>query len=118
MLQDPVLFSGTIADNIRYGKLDATEAEIEASAKAAHAHDFIVRLPKGYQTEIAEAGGSLSGGERQRLSIARAVLKNADPRRTDLVARRDFGRDRLQRAAPPSRRPDDDRDRAPLVDRP
>jgi ATP-binding cassette, subfamily B, bacterial len=77
VLQDPVLFSGTIADNIRYGKLDATEAEIEASAKAAHAHDFIVRLPKGYQTEIAEAGGSLSGGERQRLSIARAVLKNA-----------------------------------------
>ncbi len=77
VLQDPVLFSGTIADNIRYGKLDATEAEIEAAAKAAHAHDFIVRLPKGYQTEIAEAGGSLSGGERQRLSIARAVLKNA-----------------------------------------
>jgi ABC-type multidrug transport system fused ATPase/permease subunit len=77
VLQDPVLFSGTIADNIRYGKLDATEAEIEAAAKAAHAHDFIVRLPKGYQTEIAEAGGTLSGGERQRLSIARAVLKNA-----------------------------------------
>jgi ABC-type multidrug transport system fused ATPase/permease subunit len=77
VLQDPVLFSGTIADNIRYGKLDATEAEIEAAAKAAHAHDFIVRLAKGYQTAIAEAGGSLSGGERQRLSIARAVLKNA-----------------------------------------
>jgi ABC-type multidrug transport system fused ATPase/permease subunit len=77
VLQDPVLFSGTIADNIRYGKLDATDAEIEAAAQAAHAHDFIVRLAKGYQTEIAEAGGSLSGGERQRLSIARAVLKNA-----------------------------------------
>jgi len=77
VLQDPVLFSGTIADNIRYGKLDATPAEIEAAAKAAHAHDFIVRLPKGYDTAIAEAGGSLSGGERQRLSIARAVLKNA-----------------------------------------
>ncbi len=77
VLQDPVLFSGTIADNIRYGKLDATDAEIEAAAKAAHAHEFIARLPKGYETAIAEAGGSLSGGERQRLSIARAILKNA-----------------------------------------
>jgi ATP-binding cassette, subfamily B, bacterial len=77
VLQDPVLFSGTIADNLRYGRLDATAAEIEEAARAAHAHDFIVRLPKGYETEVAEAGGSLSGGERQRLSIARAVLKNA-----------------------------------------
>ncbi len=77
VLQDPVLFSGTIADNIRYGRLDATREEIEAAARAAHAHDFISRLPHGYDTEIAEAGGSLSGGERQRLSIARAVLKNA-----------------------------------------
>src|SRR5581483_756952 len=60
-----------------YGKLNATEDEIEEAARAAHAHDFIARLPKGYQTELAEAGGGLSGGERQRLSIARAFLKDA-----------------------------------------
>jgi ATP-binding cassette subfamily B protein len=77
VLQDPVLFSGTIADNLRYGRLDATPQEIEDAARAAHAHQFISRLPKGYDTEIAEAGGGLSGGERQRLSVARAILKNA-----------------------------------------
>ena len=77
VLQDPVLFSGTIADNLRYGRLDATDAEIEEAARAAHAHEFISRLPKGYDTPIAEAGGGLSGGERQRLSVARAILKNA-----------------------------------------
>jgi ATP-binding cassette subfamily B protein/subfamily B ATP-binding cassette protein MsbA len=77
VLQDPVLFSGTIADNLRYGRLDATPQDIEDAARAAHAHDFIARLSKGYDTEIAEAGGGLSGGERQRLSVARALLKNA-----------------------------------------
>jgi ABC-type multidrug transport system fused ATPase/permease subunit len=77
VLQEPVLFSGTIGDNLRYGRLDATQAEIEEAARAAHAHDFIMRLPKGYDTEIAEAGGSLSGGERQRISVARAILKDA-----------------------------------------
>jgi len=77
VLQDPVLFAGTIADNLRYGRLDATDQEIEQAARAAHAHDFIARLPNGYQTEIAQAGGGLSGGERQRLSVARAILKNA-----------------------------------------
>jgi ATP-binding cassette subfamily B protein len=77
VLQDPVLFSGTIADNLRYGRLDATREEVETAARAAHAHDFIMRLPKGYDTEVAEAGGTLSGGERQRLSVARAILKNA-----------------------------------------
>lgn len=75
--QDAVLFSGTIADNLRYGKLDATDEEVESAARAAHAHDFVSRLPKGYDTLIAEAGGGLSGGERQRLSVARAVLKDA-----------------------------------------
>jgi ABC-type multidrug transport system fused ATPase/permease subunit len=77
VLQDPVLFSGTIAENLRYGRLDATDAEIEAAAHAAHAHDFISHLPKKYETHIAEAGGGLSGGERQRLSVARAILKDA-----------------------------------------
>jgi ATP-binding cassette, subfamily B, bacterial len=77
VLQDAVLFGGTIADNIRYGRLDATDAEVEEAARAAHAHEFIARLPKGYDTPIAEAGASLSGGERQRLSIARALLKDA-----------------------------------------
>jgi ABC-type multidrug transport system fused ATPase/permease subunit len=75
--QDAVLFSGTIKDNLRYGRLDATDAEIEEAARAAHAHEFVSRLPKGYDTPVAEAGGGLSGGERQRLSVARAVLKDA-----------------------------------------
>jgi ABC-type multidrug transport system fused ATPase/permease subunit len=77
VLQDPVLFQGSIGENLRYGRLDATQEEIVEAAKAAHAHDFIMRLPNGYDTDIAKAGGSLSGGERQRLSIARAVIKNA-----------------------------------------
>jgi ATP-binding cassette subfamily B protein/subfamily B ATP-binding cassette protein MsbA len=77
VLQEPMLFGGTIADNIRYGCLDATDTDVEQAARAAHAHEFIMRLAKGYATPIAEAGGSLSGGERQRLSIARALLKNA-----------------------------------------
>src|SRR5207247_10833393 len=76
-LQDPGLFQGTIAENLRYGRLDATAEEIEQAARAAHAHEFISHLTKGYDTEIAEAGGSLSGGERQRLSVARAIIKNA-----------------------------------------
>ena len=75
--QDALLLSGTIASNVRYGRLDATDLEVEEAARAAHAHEFIARLPKQYDTQIAEAGGSLSGGERQRLSVARAILKNA-----------------------------------------
>jgi ATP-binding cassette, subfamily B, bacterial len=77
VLQDPVLFSGTIAENLRYGRLDATAEDIERAARAAHAHEFVSHLSKGYDTEIAEAGGGLSGGERQRLSVARAILKDA-----------------------------------------
>jgi len=77
VLQDPVLFAGTIAENLRYGRLEASADEIEQAARAAHAHDFISHLAKGYDTDIAQAGGSLSGGERQRLSIARAIIKNA-----------------------------------------
>lgn len=75
--QEPVLFSGSIADNIRYGRLDASGEEIVAAARAAHVHEFVQRLPHGYETQVAEAGATLSGGERQRLGIARAILKNA-----------------------------------------
>jgi ABC-type multidrug transport system fused ATPase/permease subunit len=77
VLQDPLLLSGSVADNIRYGRLDATDAEIEAAAKAAYAHDFILRLPHGYATQLGDEGTQLSGGERQRVSIARALLRNA-----------------------------------------
>jgi ABC-type multidrug transport system fused ATPase/permease subunit len=75
--QEPLLFSGTIDANIRYGRLDATQDDVVAAAKAANAHDFIVALPLGYETLIGERGSGLSGGERQRLAIARAFLKDA-----------------------------------------
>jgi ABC-type multidrug transport system fused ATPase/permease subunit len=75
--QEPVLFSGSIGDNIRYGRLDATQADVEHAAHVAHVDHFIKRLPAGYDTPLATAGGTLSGGERQRLGIARAVLKDA-----------------------------------------
>jgi ATP-binding cassette, subfamily B, bacterial len=75
--QEPLLFSGTVADNVRYGRLEATDAEVEAAARAAHAHEFVARMERGYDSEVAEAGATLSGGERQRLSVARAVLKGA-----------------------------------------
>jgi ATP-binding cassette subfamily B multidrug efflux pump len=78
VLQDPFLFSGTVADNVRYGRLDATDAEVEAAARLVNAHDFISRLPEGYQTELTERGSNLSQGQRQLISFARAVL--ADPR--------------------------------------
>ena len=75
--QDPVLFEGTVADNIRYGRLDASDAEVEEAARAARIHETVARLPLGYATPVAEAGKTLSGGERQRLGIARALLKDA-----------------------------------------
>ena len=74
VLQEPFLFFGTIAENIAYGKPDATREEIIAAARAAHAHEFILRLPHGYDSLVGERGQSLSGGERQRISIARALL--------------------------------------------
>ncbi len=76
--QEPILFSTTIADNIRYGRLTATQKELEAAAKAANAHDFISSFPEGYETTVGERGVQLSGGQKQRIAIARAVLK--DPR--------------------------------------
>ncbi len=76
--QEPLLFSGTVAENIRYGRLDATDAEILAAAREANAEEFILDLPLGYRTPVGERGVRLSGGQRQRISIARAVLR--DPR--------------------------------------
>ncbi|HYO54280.1 ABC transporter ATP-binding protein [Archangium sp.] len=76
--QEPMLFASSIADNIRYGRMDATDAEVEAAARAANAHEFISRFPEGYRTLVGERGVQLSGGQKQRIAIARAVLK--DPR--------------------------------------
>jgi len=78
VLQETFLFSGTVKENILYGKLDATEDQLVTATKTANAHDFIMKLPQGYDTEIGEKGVKLSGGERQRIAIARALLK--DPR--------------------------------------
>ncbi len=74
VLQEAVVLTGTVADNLRYGRIDATDADIEAAARLAQAHDFISALPNGYLTTLSEAGRTLSGGQRQRLSIARAFL--------------------------------------------
>ena len=77
VLQEPLLFSGTVADNIRYGRLEASQEEIVAAAQNANAHDFIMNLPNQYDTELGERGAQLSGGERQRISVARAFLKDS-----------------------------------------
>jgi ATP-binding cassette, subfamily B, bacterial MsbA len=74
--QETILFGGTIRDNIRYGNMEAREAEILDASQAAHAHDFITTLPAGYETLVGEKGVNLSGGQRQRIAIARAILKN------------------------------------------
>jgi subfamily B ATP-binding cassette protein MsbA len=75
--QEPILFNDTIRANIAYGRAFATEEEIVSAAQAAYAHDFIMKMPRGYDTGIGELGGRLSGGERQRLCIARALIKDA-----------------------------------------
>ncbi|WP_376757270.1 ABC transporter ATP-binding protein [Archangium violaceum] len=74
--QEPMLFASSIEDNIRYGRMDATQEEIEAAARAANAHEFITRFPEGYRTLVGERGVQLSGGQKQRIAIARAMLKN------------------------------------------
>ncbi len=76
VLQETFLFNGSVAENLRYGKVDATTEELEAAARIANAHEFIEKLPNGYDTEIGERGVKLSGGQRQRVAIARAVLAN------------------------------------------
>ena len=77
VLQETWLFAGTIRENLAYGRPDATDEEIEAAARAAHAHSFIRRLPEGYDTPITEDGGNLSQGQKQLLTIARAMLLDA-----------------------------------------
>jgi ATP-binding cassette subfamily B protein len=74
--QEPFLFAGSIWDNLRYGRPDASEAEIEAAARAAHVDEFVETLPRGYETDVGDAGVMLSGGQRQRITIGRAILKN------------------------------------------
>jgi ABC-type multidrug transport system fused ATPase/permease subunit len=77
VLQSPVLFGTSIKENISYGRPDATQEEIEYAAKQVHAHDFIMALPDGYETLMAESGNTLSGGQRQRLCLARALIRQA-----------------------------------------
>ena len=77
VLQEPVLFSTTIGENIRYARPNATKDQIVAAAKSAKVHDFVMQLPEGYETLVGERGIQLSGGERQRISLARAFLKDA-----------------------------------------
>ena len=74
--QEPVLFAASIAENIRYGKEDVTQEEIEEAAKAANAHSFITALPNSYDTLVGERGTQLSGGQKQRVAIARALIRN------------------------------------------
>jgi ATP-binding cassette subfamily B protein len=74
--QEPFLFSGSIWDNLRYGRPDASEAEIEGAARAAYVDEFVETLPNGYQTDVGDAGVMLSGGQRQRITIGRAILKD------------------------------------------
>ena len=76
MQQDVYLFAGTVMENIRYGKPEATDEEVVMAARAANAHEFIMNLPHGYDTDIGQRGVKLSGGQKQRLSIARVFLKN------------------------------------------
>ena len=74
--QETILFSGSLRDNIAYGRLDATDAQIQAAAEAAHAHNFIMECPEGYASQVGERGVKLSGRQRQRIAIARALLKD------------------------------------------
>ena len=86
MLQTPHLFSGSVRENIRYGRLDATDAEVEGAAQIAGAHEFIAALDGGYGTEVGEGGGRLSVGQKQLISLARAVLANPEVLATEATS--------------------------------
>src|SRR5690606_9576230 len=75
--QDPVIFADTARENIRFGRPEASDSEVEAAAKAAAAHDFLMALPEGYDSYVGERGVMLSGGQKQRIAIARAILRDA-----------------------------------------
>jgi len=79
VMQETFLFSGTLRENIKYGRPEATDEEVVQAAIAANAHDFIMEFPDGYETIVGERGTRLSGGQRQRISIARALLRITDP---------------------------------------
>ena len=118
MLQETLLFHGTIWHNIAYGKPDATRDEIMRAAEMANAHEFIEKMPEGYDTMVGERGVTLSGGQRQRIAIARAVIRNTpdpDSGRAELRAGRGVGEAGLRSAGPPDGGQDLDRDRAPAV---
>ena len=119
--QEATLFGGTIRENILYGRLDATEAELVAAAQAANAHEFIAGLPAGYDTPVGDRGTRLSGGQRQRVAIARAILKDPrdpPPRRGHERARQRIGAPGPGRPRPPEGGPDDDHRRPPALDDP
>ena len=115
----PFLFSASVAENIAYARPDATREEVEAAARRAQAHDFIARLPDGYDTRVGERGLTLTGGQRQRLAIARAFLadpRDPRPRRRHLVGRRLDRAGDQGRAARGHGRPHDVRHRPPPLD--
>ena len=117
--QDTVLFNDTIRYNIRYGRWDASDAEVEEAARQAQIDGFIRLSPKGYETEVGERGLKLSGGEKQRVAIARTILKGAaDPaaRRSDLGARQPHRDGHPGRARSRVEEPHDARHRAPALD--
>ena len=88
--QEPVIFAASVAENVRYGRPEATDAEVRAACEAAYALEFVERLPQGFDTQLGERGVKLSGGQRQRIAIARAILaaRRAAARRGDELARR------------------------------